>query len=207
TLDKFMALFPEIVAYAQQFESKTDVDLIKFVNFHRKANKARERIGYIANMAYRTWLTYTFRFASWYLLFDGKLLHHTHSHGDVLALLEQARCLQAQLEQQSQRWELCRYCLLTAAIRGMGKHQELTQAGLVVNQSIFMNEKGVRYLLTGFNIEAYGEQLEFTRILKDGKLSVAENGKQVIRWADIQQGRYLRHAPNYETSSATGCLA
>ncbi|WP_304333783.1 hypothetical protein [Conchiformibius steedae] len=196
TLDKFTALFPEIVAYAQQFENKTAVDLVKLMNFHRKLSKARERLPFLPYKEYWAWESYTFRFALWYLFFDGKLLHHTYSHEDILALLTQAQHLQKLLQYESQQWDIC-CCVLNIAKCGMEKHQKLAKAGFTVNQSVFVDDKGIHYLLTGFNVKPYGEQLEFTRLLKGGKLSKVGSSKQLM-WRDIEQGRYLRLAPQQQ---------
>lgn len=196
TLDKFTALFPEIAAYAQQFDNKSSIDFIKILNFHRKVSKAWGRTDYFLPKDYKdywAWQIYTFRYALWYLLFDGGLFHRTHSHEDILALLAQARCLQTQLQHESQRWEICHH-LLHNAQYGIEKHQELKQMGFAIHQSVFIDNKGIRYLLTDFNVEAYGEELEFTRILKGGKLSAAESSKQYIRWTDIKQGHCLHPA-------------
>lgn len=205
TLDKFKTLFPELVERAKQLEHKTAADFVKLTNWYEAAWNELEKAREWDKPSAKTLNAYAFRYALWYLLFGGGCIGGGRSHNDIILMLTHTETLLSLLCQETQKWDTIQGLLMMAKT-GFRKQQEFEQTGYIVNQSVFLNHKDVPYLLTDFDVEAGNERMEFTRILKGNKLSTAASGKEYADLKDIKQGRYLRHAPDYETPSAA-CLA
>ncbi|WP_304334818.1 hypothetical protein [Conchiformibius steedae] len=176
TIDKFNALFPEVVSLAHRLQNNT-VALAAFLDKCKNAP--------VDSFEQADWNECASRYVMWHCLFNGKNIYETADYSHVFALNAEADFCLSLLQQKREQWTFIETLLNRIISQGISAYVQLKENGIQLNKSVFTDRKGKCYLFTALYTTG---TLELTRILNSGQLS--ERTFAWTEWDDIQDGEF-----------------